>query len=241
MLTDEFQFLSPHWPWIPGVCAFTVAAKTTASDLTFKGQSELAAACQSALSELIQPAVPIRWLEQPHGGNAIRLPQTENMSADGAITTDVGVVCAMRSADCLPVLLSSADGSVVGVAHAGWKGLKAGIIEATVRRLEVPASEVFAWIGPAISARHYEIGQEVVDQFIDRQSLTKNAFTPGNEGKFYMDLYAMAKNALDDAGVPTANVSGGQFCTYSDARLHSVRRDGKAAGRMATVIWIAGN
>lgn len=238
MTRDEFHLFRPYWPQVPTVAGFSVSSVCNAADVTFRGPSTSAVAARAALEAFITPAAPIRWLEQPHGANVIRLPENESMDGDGAVTRTPGIVCAMRSADCLPILFSSKAGDVVGVAHAGWKGFRAGIIQSTVRALGCPASEILAWLGPAISKPFYETSHEVRDQFAGQEGLLEGVFTPSEAGKFRMDLYAFANNILTAEGVPTENVSGGDLCCFSDHRLHSVRRDGDRAGRMATVIWI---
>ncbi|MBX9576439.1 MAG: peptidoglycan editing factor PgeF [Caulobacteraceae bacterium] len=237
-MSSDFLFLSPHWPGLDGVRAYTVAGARAASDVDFKGVDELAIRSRHALEQFIGPTTSLRWLEQPHGRRAVRLPDASDMLADGAVTDVPGVVCAMRSADCLPVFFAVTGARSVGIAHAGWKGLRDGVIVSTFEALEARPSDVFVWLGPAISGPHYEVGDDIREEFAGSPFATEGVFKTRPYGKYQMDLYAFARSTLQALGIPVENISGGGFCTFSDVRLHSVRRDGKAAGRMASLIWI---
>jgi len=182
------------------------------------------------------PADPI-WLEQVHGTDVVEAERASPAArADGAVTRARHRVCAVLTADCLPVLLAARTGDVVGIAHAGWRGLANGIIEATLARMRIPGEDVIAWLGPGISQAAYEVGQDVYEAFIGQDPETRGAFRPGVPGKYHADLYALARRRLGVAGV--TGVHGGGFCTYGEAdRFYSYRRDG-ATGRMATAIWM---
>ncbi len=188
-------------------------------------------------AELALPADPV-WLRQVHGTRVVRLPEVQDEpEADAAWTTQPGVVCAVLTADCLPVLLCADDGSVVAAAHAGWRGLAAGVLEATVAALPLPASRLQAWLGAAISPRAFEVGPEVRATFVADAPALAAAFTPGAGDRWYADLYALARGRLRRAGIGA--IHGGSACTHSDAQHYfSYRRDGRS-GRMATLIWIA--
>jgi YfiH family protein len=179
------------------------------------------------------------WLEQVHGTHVADLDATDGskpIRADAAITRDVGRVCVIQVADCLPVLLAARDASVVGAAHAGWRGLAGGVIEATVRAMNVPGSHVLAWLGPAIGPEHFEVGDEVRDAFVRHDAKAASAFTRNDRQRWQCDLYALAQLRLAALGVQY--VSGGGWSTYADAsRFFSYRRDGQC-GRMAAFIWI---
>lgn len=161
--------------------------------------------------------------------------------ADAAVTSSAGVVCAIQVADCMPVLFAARDGSVVGAAHAGWRGLAGGVLEATVVAMNVPASELLAWLGPAIGPHRFEVGDDVVQAFTigagaDRLAQTRAAFVRKSPGKWLCDLYALARLRLETIGI--SQVSGGGWCTVADAeRFYSYRRDGQT-GRMAALIWL---
>jgi polyphenol oxidase len=182
------------------------------------------------------PSEPV-WLEQIHGtlvadaDRASCLPQ-----ADACIARHHGSVCAVMTADCLPVLLCDAQGSVVGAAHAGWRGLCDGVIEATVLAMGVAPQSLMAWLGPAISQEAFEVGEEVRAAFVAIQPQAASAFIPGQPGKWFADIYALARLRLGALGV--AQIYGGDRCTYREReRFFSYRRDG-VTGRMGTFIWL---
>jgi len=181
------------------------------------------------------PADPA-WMKQVHGAAVIdparAAPDTE---ADGAVTRSSGRVCAVMTADCLPVFLSERAGRAAGVAHAGWRGLAGGIVESVVRAMEVPAEDLIAYIGPGIGAHRYEVGEEVRKAFVDRDPGANASFAPHRDGKYLADLYALARRRLAAAGV--TEVYGGEFCTANDERFFSFRRD-HTTGRMASLIWL---
>ena len=199
------------------------------------------------------PSEPV-WLEQVHGtsvvvldaGNIPRTATAEQLveqrrpRADAAVTRDPGVICAIQVADCMPVLFAARDGSVVGAAHAGWRGLAGGVLGATVAAMNVPPADIVAWLGPAIGSSSFEVGDDVVAAFAatahsDQRAQTEAAFVSRSNGKWLCDLFALARLRLAALGV--THVSGGGLCTVSDARrFYSYRRDGQT-GRMAALIW----
>jgi hypothetical protein len=182
------------------------------------------------------PADPV-WLEQVHGATVVDADAGRALPrADGAVARTPHRVCAVLTADCVPVLLAHRGGGTVGIAHAGWRGLVAGVIEATLARMAVAPGEVFAWLGPGIGPHAYEVGRDVYDAFRARDAGLAAAFEPSDEGRYRADLYAAARRLLAAAGVRA--VSGGGFCTHSDpARFFSFRRE-RATGRFASLIWI---
>jgi YfiH family protein len=184
------------------------------------------------------PAAPL-WLRQVHGtavavhdGAASREPE-----ADAAVTFEPGRVLAVLTADCLPVVLASRDGGRLGVAHAGWRGLAGGVLEATVAALGVQGDDLVAWLGPAIAQAAFEVGDEVRSAFVDRDPATATAFVANARGRWQADLYALARRRLGRLGV--VDIVGGDECTYARADAwFSFRRD-RDCGRMATVAWLA--
>jgi YfiH family protein len=153
---------------------------------------------------------------------------------DASVARGAGQVCAIRVADCMPVLFAGRDGSVVGAAHAGWRGLAGGVLEATVGRLGLPATELIAWMGPAIGPEHFEVGEDVRAAFT--ASGAASAFVANARGRWQCDLYALARWRLSSLGI--AGIYGGGWCTFAEAgRFFSYRRDGQC-GRMAALIWI---
>ncbi len=182
------------------------------------------------------PSEP-RWLRQVHGVNVVDAASTPpGTAADASFARERNVVCAVMAADCMPVLLADERGEAVGIAHAGWRGLAAGVIEATVQAMAVPPGRILCWLGPAIGPAAYEIGEEVRAAFLERDARADSAFTATRPGHWRLDLYAIARRRLAASGV--TRVSGGGFCTAKDsARFFSYRRD-KASERMAAAIWL---
>lgn len=189
-------------------------------------------------AQLQLPAEP-RWLEQLHGTTVADLDAPGSAaacSADAAVTRRAACVCVIQVADCLPVLFATRDGSAVAAAHAGWRGLAAGVLEATVAQLGVAPHELLAWMGPAIGTQHFEVGEEVRSAFVTRHAAAGTAFSANARGHWQCDLAALARARLAAAGV--TGVFGGECCTYSDPqRFFSYRRDGQC-GRMAALIWL---
>ncbi|MBW4052986.1 MAG: peptidoglycan editing factor PgeF [Proteobacteria bacterium] len=190
-------------------------------------------------ARLALPAEPA-WLEQVHGRRVADLDALPTLDspgpADAALTRSPGRICAIQVADCMPVLFAAADGSAVGAAHAGWRGLAGGVLQATVGAMNTPPAELLAWLGPAIGQAHFEVGDEVRAAFLDGDPGAAGAFVANPRGRWQCDLYALARRKLAALGVQS--VHGGGWCTYAEpGRFFSYRRDGRC-GRMAAVIWI---
>jgi polyphenol oxidase len=181
------------------------------------------------------PAEP-KWLAQVHGIVVADLDADAGYgAADAAITRQTGKVCAILTADCLPILLATEAGDVVGAAHAGWRGMAAGVIGAAVHAMRAPAERLIAWLGPAIGPKHFEVGGEVREAMLKADSGAGEAFKPGAGGRFMADLPMLARRQLNQLGVE--RVYGGGECTFASAdRYFSHRRDG-VTGRQATLIW----
>lgn len=218
--------IEPEWPSAPRVRAL-VTTRVLGDMAGEEGRPKLRA---------FVPAEP-RWLRQVHGTSVfknefhIEIPQ-----ADASITRTPGVVCAVMAADCMPVLLSDERGTVVGAAHAGWRGLCAGVLEATLAAMAVPEKEVLAWLGPAIGPQAYEVGEEVRIEFLRKDPAAASAFAPARPGHWLLDLYAVARQRLRSQGV--RSIHGGGYCTYTEeTRFFSYRRD-RTASRMAALIWM---
>jgi len=181
------------------------------------------------------PDEPV-WLAQVHGIRVMDLDDAEPVPADAAVTRRGGRVCAILTADCLPVLLAAKSGDRVAAAHAGWRGLAAGVLEAAVNALGVSPGGVLAWLGPAIGPRHFEVGAEVRAALLEGDPAAEAAFEANARGRFMADLYGLARSRLRRLGV--AGIYGGGECTYADpGKYFSHRRDGKT-GRQATLIWL---
>ena len=223
----EPETIVPRWPAPPRVRALV----TTRSFGDMKAH-----AGRARLRELL-PGDP-KWLQQVHGVTVVDAAGARpGIAADASYTRDAGVVCAVTAADCMPVLFAHEAAEVVAIAHAGWRGLCDGVIEATFDAMRAPAARILAWLGPAIGPDAYEVGDEVRAAFLARDARAECAFAPARPGHWRLDLYAVARQRLAALGV--ARVSGGGFCTASEkASFFSYRRD-KASERMAALIWLA--
>lgn len=205
---------------------------------THVGDDPQAVARNRSLLRSLLPAEPA-WLTQVHGTRVLDAATVSGApEADASIATRPGVVCAIMTADCMPVLLADAQGRVVGAAHAGWRGLAAGVLENTVAAMrDAGAGDILAWLGPGIGPQAFEVGGDVRDAFAHLGEASGAAFAHAAQtGKFLADLPLLARLALARAGV--SQVAGGTDCTLSDARrFYSYRRD-RVTGRMASLIWI---
>lgn len=191
--------------------------------------------------EFILPTEP-QWLQQVHGTRVVRVGSSEFTDgapeADAAIANRAGDICVVRTADCLPVLLCSSDGSEIAAIHAGWRGLAGGIIETTIATMSSRADDLYAWFGPAISQDAFEVGTEVRDAFVDNYSDAASCFVANQRGRWQADLYGLARQQLRNAGVSV--LCGGGWCTFGDdSRFFSYRRDGDT-GRMVSFVYRAG-
>ncbi|THF66823.1 peptidoglycan editing factor PgeF [Pseudothauera nasutitermitis] len=243
------SWIVPEWPATPRVGALSTtrlggegAAPYDRFNLALHvGDDPLVVAGNRALLHAALPAEPA-WLEQVHGADVVDLdclPAGENPPprVDAALSRQPGRVCAVMTADCLPVLFRDLDATVVAAAHAGWRGLHAGVLENTVRAMAVAPERLCAWLGPAIGPAAFEVGDEVREAFLCDTPAAVSAFQPGERpGKWLADLYGLARLRLEAVGV--RRLYGGGLCTYTDAaRFFSYRRDG-ATGRMVSVIWL---
>jgi YfiH family protein len=185
------------------------------------------------------PSEPL-WLEQVHGVHVVEhagAPVSSPPRADAAVAFAPGRVCVVMTADCLPVVFTDRGGTRVGVAHAGWRGLSGGVLDATIAALRVAPHDLLAWLGPAIAQPAFEVGPEVRDAFVAKHAAHADAFVPNAQGRLQADIYAVARTTLALAGV--TRVSGGGRCTYDERDdFYSYRRDGGRTGRMATLAWL---
>jgi polyphenol oxidase len=244
--TGTVGVLRPDWPAPRGVrAAFTLRAGGVSAapydSLNVGAHVGDAPACvaenrRRVCEQLGLPDEPA-WLEQVHGTDVTELEgAAARAAADAVITRRRGRVCVVQVADCMPVLFAARDASVIGVAHAGWRGLAAGVLEATVSRLGTPAAQLVAWLGPAISAEHFEVGSEVRARFVGHDARAQQAFAANRRGRWQCDLAALVRQRLAALGLES--LSGGAWCTYADReRFFSFRRDG-CCGRMAALIWL---
>ena len=246
------DWIVPDWPAPADVGAFVTTRHGGVStgpcatmNLARHGEDDPAAMAENRrrLDRLL-PATPV-WLDQVHGTTVVTLDRTPSPEAplpvaDAAVTRERGIVCAVRTADCLPVLFAARAGEAIGIAHAGWRGLAAGVLEATLAAmaaLGATAGDLVAWLGPGIGPDAFEVGGEVRTAFCAADPGAAPCFAPNGVGKWRADLYGLARRRLTAAGVP--HVYGGGCCTFHDAaRFYSYRRD-RSPGRMAALIWRA--
>ena len=248
------SFIIPEWPAPPNVRAVVTTrvggvsvAPFDSFNLAFHVNDNAVAVVENrrkllpALNE-IAPCGPPQWLQQVHGTEVVdafsepKIRAQNVPEADAVTTTHRGLPCVVMTADCLPVFFSDRNGNRVAVAHAGWRGLCNGILENTLARFTNPA-EVMCWLGPAIGANAFEVGADVRDAFMKVDKSAASAFVAKANGKYYADIYELARQRLVKAGI--GMISGGEMCTVSDGeRFYSYRRE-QTTGRMASIIWLA--
>ena len=235
-------WIEPDWPAPPGIRAASTlrsggVSRDRYASLNLGGHvgddPERVAENRRRLAAALElPSEPI-WLSQVHGSRVARADAPEVLAADAAHTRARGVVCAVMTADCLPVLLCSRDGETVAAVHAGWKGLAGGVVEAAVAAMGT--RDVLAWLGPAIGPEAFEVGGEVRETFIRGGGEFAEGFREAGDGKWLADIYRLARVVLNRLGV--AEIRGGGWCTHGNPDdFFSYRRD-RDTGRMATLIW----
>ncbi len=212
-------WIAADWSAPPGIVAGTVLRQGRLEDCNLSGEP-----C---------------WLQQVHGANVVVATSFEQPpQADAAISRSPGHICVVRTADCLPVLLCSSDGTEVAAVHAGWRGLAAGVIEATIARLRHAPDDLLVWLGPAISQAAFEVGDEVRAAFVDQEPDDARHFVANSRGRWQADLYALASSRLGRLGV--ASITGGGFCTFTEReRFFSYRRN-PDCGRMVSFVALQG-
>lgn len=237
------NWLTPDWPAPASVRACVTTREGGVSEAPFDSlnlgdhvddRPEAVAENRRRLTDhfSIKPA----WLQQVHGIAVAQADPGIVATADASWTATPGIACAAMTADCLPALFCDRAGTRVAAAHAGWRGLAAGVLEATLDSLDVPAAEVLVWLGPAIGPKAFEVGPEVREVFINQLPEAAEAFVPSdNAGKFMADIYLLARLRLAERGVMA--VYGGGFCTVTDPRFFSYRRASRT-GRFASLVWL---
>lgn len=248
---DGLQLLQPDWPAPANIHAWSTSRVQGISEAPYDGLNlarhvgDQPAAVEQNRQHLAQvlalPSSPL-WLNQVHGRqvvNAAEWPHTgesgSQPDADASYSSQAGVVCVVMTADCLPLLVCNRRGDRVAAAHAGWRGLAAGVIESTLAALQEPAAELLVWLGPAIGPGAFEVGEDVRQAFVAEDAATASAFRQNRPGHYLADIYALARHRLQAFGVRA--IYGGGYCTFDDAdHFYSYRRDGKT-GRQASLIW----
>ncbi len=239
------HWLTPDWPVPANIRAATTlrtggvsyGAYASLNPAMHVGDDvDLVKKNRQLIKELLDlPGEPV-WLEQIHSNRAVPAVKTESLQqADASYTAEAGVVCAVMTADCLPLLVCAADGSQVAAIHAGWRGLLAGVVANTLSAMQ--DNELLVWLGPAIGPDCFEVGVEVRDAFVQKSAAFMTAFKQQSNGKWLADIYQLARIDLATLGID--KIYGGGFCTVTEQeRFYSYRRD-KQTGRMATLIWRA--
>lgn len=241
------KHIKPHWPAPDHVIAYTTTRVAGFSQPPFD-QFNLAHHVgdnaktvtqnrEKLIQDLKLPAMP-RWLNQTHSATPVMLDSSTSstpLNADAAYTHTPHCICVVLTADCLPLLITNQEGSVVAAIHAGWRGLLAGIIDNTIAALSVPPNTLLAWLGPAIGPQVYEVGDEIRQAYMARDNRYQIAFTPHRD-RWLANLYQLATLTLNNLGIH--QIFGGDFCTYQQKDLfYSYRRDQGRTGRMATLIY----
>lgn len=240
------NFITPDWPAPAKIKAFTTTRAGGFSCAPFDGFNlamhvgdsfENVKRNREYLREVLQlPHEPF-WLSQAHSTTVVEAKRKPlNLIADASFTREINTVCAILTADCLPLLICDQNANCVAAVHAGWKGLLGGIIEETLKALKIPGEDLLVWLGPAIGASVYEVGEEVREKFIAHDSNAEIAFHALSKDKYLMDIYSLARQRLAHQNI--TRVYGGEFCTLTQKdKFFSYRRD-KETGRMASLIWI---
>ncbi|WP_312318170.1 peptidoglycan editing factor PgeF [Stenotrophomonas sp.] len=256
-MTDSVPVLTADWPAPPGVRAVTTLRHGAGGSLPpfdqfnmgnrYSAEGDDPAQVQRNRDLLVRglalPSAP-HWLRQVHGTDVLRFdapPAAQGVevepTADAAVTSVPGVVLAILTADCLPVVFAARDGREIGAAHAGWRGLADGMLEATVAAMQTPPAQLQAWLGPAAGPAHYEVGEDVFHAFVEGDAGAATAFVATRPGHWKVDLYALARRRMLAAGLEAGAIHGGQYCSIADPqRFYSHRRD-RRTGRMATLVW----
>lgn len=242
------NWIQPDWPAPGNVRALSTTRDGGVSEGVFAGLNlgahvgDEPARVEANRARLQQEAAipgPLNWLNQVHGiaVHPVSDRYERAPDADAACAHEAGLACIVMTADCLPVLFCDRAGTRVAAAHAGWRGLHAGVLEKSIDAMGCEPAEILAWLGPAIGPTAFEVGGEVRDAFLAEQAEAVAAFVPSpNEGKWLADIYRLARLRLARAGVTA--IYGGECCTFSDSeRFYSYRRDGQT-GRMASIIWL---
>lgn len=232
-MTSNIKFITPNWPAPLPIKAYTSLRQPDKKSI-FPPNKEDELVIKAALN---LPNSPI-WLTQIHGKALVEaIPANIQTKADASFSRHSHQVCAILTADCLPILLCNRQATLVAAIHAGCRGLALGIIENVIQQLQQPVNDYLVWLGPAIGSQHFEVGKDVYETFIQINDQLKSAFTYQGQEKWLADIYLIAKIKLNKLGIQ--HIYGGEYCTYSQETLfYSYRRDKANTGRMASLIWI---
>ena len=236
------NYIKPNWPAPKNVNAFTTKSIMGNFSLyTGDNPSNISANRKKLYQELNLPTEPF-WLKQEHTNTVIHLKPNTTATyatepiADATFTTSPNLVCAVMTADCIPILVCDQSGTIVAAIHAGWKGIAAGIIEATIKAMNTDQAKLLAWLGPAIGENSFEVGEDIREVFIKNNPESQKAFVAYNNS-FLANIYLISSQRLNDSGITA--IYGGEYCTFTQKELFfSFRRDRNKSGRMASLIWL---
>jgi polyphenol oxidase len=246
MLLDNY--ITPNWHAPKNIKAFTtkrIGGVSTAPYNSFNfnihtgdEQNNVAANRKKLKEDLVLPTDPF-WLKQEHTNIVINLninTKITNPIADASFTVVPNLVCAVLTADCVPILICDHAGTMVAAIHAGWRGILNNVIESTIAAMPVKSENLIAWLGPAIGINYFEVDENIMGLFIKHNSIAKEAFINRNNSIF-ADIYLLASQRLNNKGI--TNIYGGEYCTFTQKeKFFSFRRDGANSGRMASLIWL---
>lgn len=240
--------IKPNWPAPDNVQAYTSTRQGGFSEAPYDGfnmgvktgdDPKVVAKNRTLLQSKLQlPKAPL-WLIQTHSTDVIDIGKVrrKEASADASYCRRNNSVCCVLTADCLPILICNRQGTCIAAVHAGWRGLAEGVIEATLEELSLDPEDTLVWLGPAIGPTAFEVGSDVYHTFLAQDAQAKKAFKPLSNDKWLADIYHLARLRLYKYHIN--HIYGGDYCTYTDSeKFYSHRRDGKASGRMASIIWL---
>jgi len=244
---EDIDLIQPDWPAPTSVAACVTTRRGGYSSSPYDSlnlgdhvgdDQECVQRNRERLSKIMGLPSEPKWLNQVHGIKVLNAAQIQpGAEADASYSREPGMVCAIMTADCLPVFFSDDKGREVAVAHAGWRGLVAGVLEATIDAMRTPPGRIITWLGPAIGPERFEVGDEVRAAFQKKDPAATQAFESSPNGRWRANIYTLARQRLEQAGVKA--ISGGKACTFLDEEeFYSHRRDGLQSGRMASLIWI---
>ncbi len=237
IIENNALFIQPSWPAPTGIKAYTTLRH---SEIGYRQSTERTPGDidRARLKNLLQlPNDPI-WLNQVHSATAVEaIPAHDGLAADAVFTNQPNRVCAVLTADCLPVLVCNKQGTQIAAIHAGWRGLANGVIEATLQSLQIPPDETLVWLGPAIGPTKFEIRKDVYDIFTQKDPQATKALQAISDEQWLANMYTLARLRLQKCRI--SHIYGGEYCTYSDHdSFFSYRRDGKIIGSIVSLIWI---
>jgi YfiH family protein len=242
------QWIKPDWPVPNHIKAISTTRFGGVSQAPYDGLNlgthveddfhDVLANRKVVRETLDLPSEPL-WLEQVHSTVVANADSSNpQLTADASVSRQSGTVCVVMTADCLPVLMTNKQGTVIAAAHAGWRGLNGGVLETTISTMNVAVDDIYVWLGPAIGSKYFEVGDEVRKVFMDCHEESDRAFVGNEAGKWLADIYHLARIRLNALGVDDSQIYGGGLCTFEDEeRFFSYRRQAKT-GRMASLIWM---